>query len=79
VFDESDVIELSPEIAGVAPAVVRERHRVFLLLAAFAFQVWLSTFWVALVEPSMYADHAQKSPHDRHRPRTTGTVKACAR
>ena len=55
-------IKQSPETAVVAAAVVRERHRVLLLLAAFAFQVWLSTLRVALVEPPMHADHAQNFP-----------------
>jgi hypothetical protein len=59
------LIELSESAlraaAGFA-AVVGERDCVLLLLAAFAFEVWLSTLWVALVDPPMHADHAQEFP-----------------
>jgi hypothetical protein len=78
VFDESDAIAPSPEKTAAAAAVVCDRHRVLLLLAAFAFQVGRSTLWVALMKPPMHTDHAQKSPHDRYRPRATRTVKVAA-
>ena len=53
-------------------------------MAAFAFAVCpcccsrIPVLRVALTDPPMHADHAQESPHDRHAPRATGTVKACA-
>ncbi|MET0521991.1 MAG: hypothetical protein ABW156_08445, partial [Jiangellaceae bacterium] len=63
----------SVRAAAIAARLVCDRHRVLLLLAAFAFQVCPS-IRVALVDPPMHADHAQKFPHDRHTP----PAKACA-
>jgi hypothetical protein len=73
VFDELDVIELSPETAGV---VVVERYRGLRLQATFAFKVVIA-IWVALVAPPMHADPAQKSPHGSHGPPATRAVKGC--
>ena len=78
VFDEADTSSALYPTRETARTAGVDRYRVLLLLAAFAFEVYLSTIWVALVEPPMDADHAQESPHYRHGPPATPAVKAAA-